>query len=1114
MAIGRISGPLLKQNLLREGVNLAFENDLLYLDVQQSKVGIKNASPQYELDVTGTTRTTTLNVSSTANLGDIVINAAGIGTTQDTMVLGTTTGNSVVYQNKLRVDSLELQNNAIRTINSNENLELNPNGTGTVEIFADTNVYGNITATGSITADGNITIGDADTDNITFNAELASNIIPDIDNTYSLGSNPNVAGGKEWSNVYTDEFYGTTVTTTNLNVDGIDLSTRQGNLYYVSENGDDTNSGDHPNDPYGSLRYALSQATSGDTIHIYPGVYQEITPLTVPVGVTVKGHSMRSVILEPTGATHTNDIFLLNGESTVEDVTIRNFYSPGYAFKFANNFTVTSRSPYIRNVSVITQGTQTPANDPRGFDQGDAGRGAYLDGSLANAASREAGCLFHSVTFITPGVDALTITNGTRVEWLNCFTYFANKGLYAVDGATGLKGTGKTAVRVDGLTGGSITAGNTFSYYDTDGTTVLATGTIASVDADDKFYVNGNLSALQVASIRNGKTITRYQNPVTDTGIKKFGTSSLQLDGTQDYIGVTSNNDFGFGTDDYTVEGWFYFDSVAATTNLFDFRAGAGSDIAPLVYINAGGELRFYSYSADRITGSTLTTGQWYHIAVSRNGNDTRLFLDGTLEGTWTISPVDYGVAKPLIIGARWDGANKVDGNIDEFRVTKGLARYTSAFGAIASPFTSDNNTVLLLHFDNADDSSETIVDDTINSQDLRFSNGASASYVTLADQTDFGGEIRSISSACVYGNYGAYGDGAGVLMYLISQNFAYISNGKLTTNDANTVVQLNEVTELNNARVRYSSVDHKGDFRVGDLFYVNQEQGTVDFTSTEFNIDTTSGLTITTGGSNTVITGEKIDTGNLRISGNTIQSLSGDINLSSASGNVKITSTGSLQLPTGDTASRPTAATGMIRYNTDTNLFEGYDGNWIALNGVYDLDLDTKVTAEATPGANDNTIRFYISNAERMSVTDSALETPRIEVDDISIDGNVITTETTDTDLVLSANGTGSVNIDNIAIKDSTITNTVADTPLLFQQAGSGYFKIDSNAGFVVPVGTNLQRPAPAYRETGMTRFNTEQQYLEIFDGSSWVSVAGTTGSISYAAAEDLVLEYVLVLG
>ena len=46
--------------------------------------------------------------------------------------------------------------------------------------------------------------------------------------------------------------------------------------------------------------------------------------------------------------------------------------------------------------------------------------------------------LFHSVTFITPGVDGLTMTNGVRVEWLNSFTYFANRGLYAVNGVTGI----------------------------------------------------------------------------------------------------------------------------------------------------------------------------------------------------------------------------------------------------------------------------------------------------------------------------------------------------------------------------------------------------------------------------------------------------------------------------------------------------------------------------------------------------------------------------------------------------------------------------------------------------------------------------------------------------
>ena len=1116
MAIGRISGPLLKANLLREGVNLAFENDLLYLDVSDAdsanhKVGIKTASPQYDLDVNGTTRAPALEVSTNANIASVNINGNTISTSEPTLTLGT--ADNVIYQNKLVIDSLDLENNVISSNETNANIEFNPNGTGSVEIFADTNVTGNVFATGSITADGNITIGDADTDNITFNAEVNSDIIPDATNTYSLGSDPD-ADGKQWLDVYTRTLTAGTVNTDSITVDGVDLALRQGNIFYVAENGSDTYTGDHPSDPYGSLKHALSQATTGDTIHIYPGVYQEEFPMTVPTGVTVKGHSIRSVNITPTVATNTNDAFLLNGGSTIEDLTISGFYT-GYAFKFAPGFTVSgnNRSPYIRNISVITQGSVTSAADPRGFDEGDAGRGAYIDGAVAAATSLEATMLFHSATFITPGVDAITVTNGARVEWLNSFTYFANRGIYGVDGVTGLRGTGQTAVRVDDLTG-TIVDGNTFTYYDTDGTTVLATGTINGVDADGKFYVDGNLTGLETAGERGGKIITSYGTPTTDTTIKKFGTSSLELNGTTDYIGVASNNDFGFGTGDYTVEGFFYFDSVAATTNLFDFRAGAGSDVAPVVYINAGGQLRFYSYSADRITGPTLTTGQWYHIAVSRSGNNTKLFVNGSSQGTWTVSPEDYDVAKPLIVGARWDAANKLDGYVDEVRVTKDLARYTTNFVQPTSEFVSDTDAKLLLHFNNAVDGASTIIDDTRNSQDIRFSNGATANFITLADQTDFGGEIRSIASACVYGNYGVVGDGPGVLMYLISQNLAYIGVGKETDNDDNNVIQANEVVELNDAQIRYSSVDHKGDFRVGDLFYVNQEDGTVDFSSSTFNINTSSGITITTGSSQTTITGDKIDTGNLRISGNTIQSLSGDINLDADSGTVRINSTSALQLPKGNTASRPTPATGMIRYNTETNLYEGYDGNWIALNGVYDLDLDTRITAELTPGANDGVIRFYVSDNIITTIDADKLETPRIEVDDISIDGNVITTETTNVDLTLSANGTGSVVIDNLAFKDSTITNREEDGVLNFQQQGSGYFKIEGTNGFVVPVGSNVERPAAAYRETGMTRYNTEQRYLEIWDGFSWVSVAGATGSISVNAAEDLGIEYVLTLG
>ena len=1110
MAIGRISGPLLKANLLREGVDLAFENDLLYLDVTNSRIGINNASPQYDLDVTGTTRTTNLEVPGDGAFGDVRISGNTVSSVTNRLQLGANT--NTVYQQKLVIDDFDIENNVISTNVADRNIQINPNGNGTVEIFGNTNVYGNITATGNITADGNITIGDADTDNVTFNAEIASDIVPDATDTYQLGTDP-ALGGKQWQDVWTNNFYAGTVTTTNILADGINLALRQGNTLYVAENGDDTYTGDHPNDPYGSIKHALSQATAGDTIHIYPGVYTELFPMTIPAGVTLKGHSIRSVNIVPHVSSVNNTAFLLNGESTIEDVTIKDFFAPGYAFEFANNFTVTSRSPYIRNVSVITSGSVTPADDPRGFAQGDAGGGAKLDGSIANAASREAGCLFHSVTFITPGVDALTVTNGTRIEWLNCFTYFANRGLYALNGATGLKASGKTSVRVSDVTG-TFSAAETFTYYDTDGVTVLATGTIDSIDSDGKFYIPGNLTGLETAAERGGKSTTAYADAQLSTTQKKFGQTSLLLDGTGDYVGITSQDDFGFGTDELEISFWIYHTNPGTVQTIVDFRAGSAVDLAPMLYIDASNQLFYYTNSGNQITGATISANTWTHVALTKSGTSTKLFVNGTQSGATYTDNHNYGTAKPLVIGSIFDGsADYFNGYIDELRVSKGVARYTSNFVAPTSEETSDTDTSLLLHF-NGTNAATVFPDDTLNSQDIRFSGGATANYVTLADTTDFGAELRSIASACVYGNYGVVGDGKGVLMYLVSQNLAYIGTGKLTDNDDTNVIQANEVTELNGAKVRYSSVDHKGDFRVGDLFHIDQSTGTVDFTTSDFNIDTTGGITINTGGNITTITGDKVETGNLRLSGNTIESLSGDINLDSNSGTVRISSSSALQLPKGNTASRPTPATGMVRYNTDTNLFEGYDGNWITLSGVYDLDRDTYITPELTPGANDDTIRFYISNNVVTTIDADKLETPRIEVDDIVIDGNVIEATTLNTDLVLSSNGSGAVVIDDLAFKDSTITNRAVDAVTLFEQSGSGYFKIAGTGGFIVPVGTNVQRPASANRETGMVRYNTEQRYLEIWDGFSWVSVAGATGSISVTAAEDLAIEYAITLG
>ena len=160
----------------------------------------------------------------------------------------------------------------------------------------------------------------------------------------------------------------------------------------------------------------------------------------------------------------------------------RTFPDNGYSFRFATDFEVTTRSPYIRNVSAITKGSVITAEDPRGFNAGDAGKGPYVDGAYATANSKEASMLFHSCTFITPGVDGLTATNGARIEWLNSFTYFANRGIYAFDSNEGIKSDGKTRIRLSGITG-TFAAGNTVVFTSADASTVQSV-TVESVDND------------------------------------------------------------------------------------------------------------------------------------------------------------------------------------------------------------------------------------------------------------------------------------------------------------------------------------------------------------------------------------------------------------------------------------------------------------------------------------------------------------------------------------------------------------------------------------------------------------------------------------------------------
>ena len=121
-----------------------------------------------------------------------------------------------------------------------------------------------------------------------------------------------------------------------INVSGIDLLAFDDHVIYVSDGtgSDTTGDGQRTQSAYRTIKYALSQAVSGDKVYIEPGTYTEIFPITVPQGVSVIGAGLRAVTVQPTAGTNTLDCFLMNGESYVSDMTITGFFDPGYAFRF------------------------------------------------------------------------------------------------------------------------------------------------------------------------------------------------------------------------------------------------------------------------------------------------------------------------------------------------------------------------------------------------------------------------------------------------------------------------------------------------------------------------------------------------------------------------------------------------------------------------------------------------------------------------------------------------------------------------------------------------------------------------------------------------------------
>ena len=248
MAIGRISGPLLKANLVRDNVDLSFRNgasdpDILYIDVNNARIGVNTSSPSTDLEVNGTLRSTTLTVDNQVDVGNLHITGNTISSDLNTISFAPSGADPVVYHSKLYIDDLSIEGNTISTLNSNASLEIRPNGAGKLEIFSDTDINGDLYVTGNVVADGdvtiggNIVIGDSLDDSVTINAAIKSDLIPEQDSTFDLGS-PSF----RWQALYVNQLYTDVLNVSTLDVGDLmfrdnEITTTTGQDLYIDGNG-------------------------------------------------------------------------------------------------------------------------------------------------------------------------------------------------------------------------------------------------------------------------------------------------------------------------------------------------------------------------------------------------------------------------------------------------------------------------------------------------------------------------------------------------------------------------------------------------------------------------------------------------------------------------------------------------------------------------------------------------------------------------------------------------------------------------------------------------------------------------------------------------------------
>ena len=823
--------------------------------------------------------------------------------------------------------------------------------------------------------------------------------------------------------------------------------------------------------------------------------------------------------------------------------------------------------------------------------------------------------LFHSVTFITPGVDGLICKNGARVEWLNSFTYFADRSIVLEQGLGRLLPDSTTAygaelrciasasvygnkgIVADGADCLAYLINHNFAYIGSgkdvtnDNTLTIQANEVTELnsakvyftgqDQRGNFRVGDNFlvdlenerTSFDIESIfaNNTRVQIRQGNSVVTLEPGQISLDNIVIQGN--VIEATRSNINFDSVGDITFQGNVNIPNVDITGNLTIDGAinNIGDSPSDTVDFNTPISQDFLPGSSDGLTlgnpskrwkelyGNSFTVNTVSIAANQITTNESNADLNLLATGSGSIFLENLQFEDNKITGKfSPEGVFTVYSSLDPVFPTifngftqyrSILTKWTTIFGIpiLGTANVSDEAVIhaaniVASYFDNNFDGA--VDNPTLYAE---FSDGLTGIvvYADSAEETSLAGQLGSFKVNRTFSVYedemnNFLGDGVNsqrdltgerilkdLLVPKYTQLYANLGTVRPTTitdamDAARGGYQAGGIPNYNYPPFAWYT-DTTG-LSYTDLVYeylyllvatvtgtLEWRQGTIislwdPYNTTLLQTQDAAGYALVTDSSYglPIANSPSIDywTSVTNVLGGTKR------NVSFATDILTLDATDNLKLPKGTPAERPSVSGG-IRFNNVYGTFEGTEiGGAVSLDGIYDTDRNTYLDLS------NNQFNFVTNGQTNHTLNKILLEAGGFSSNHkFSIDGNVISSDEINGNSILRSNGTGFTKIGEVHFQESNLHNASANNFAfnLTNTNGKAFLKFDNVSGMVIPQGTTAERPGSP--EVGHTRYNLDLEYVETWNGTSWINAAGEVESILIDDVENLAYIYNLIL-